>query len=135
MAPIAAAAQAETTPETSDPEAEEKIKKFFGKFLAALQAERPRFAQAFMQMQIEGNRLRIAAASQELHDEIVRARGELTAMLAAIAGVSGAIELEVDIVENDAPARPIKVEDRLNYLTEQNPLLTNFRKELDFEIE
>ena len=54
---------------------------------------------------------------------------------AEIAGTTGAMELEVTVNEQIKAARPIKLEDRIRYLTEKNPLLTELRKALDLEVE
>ncbi len=123
-------------PETTvDPDAEKKIRHFAAKFLHGLQAERPRMAPAFQDMAVNGNRITAVVQSQELHDEIMRNRAELLETLAAVAGVAGMIELKVKIVESSGVKKPIRVEDRLKFLTDKNPVLTKLRKELDFEIE
>jgi DNA polymerase-3 subunit gamma/tau len=121
--------------EPEDPEAQHKIEHLRDKFLHALQAERPRMAPAFTDMVVQGSHIGVKAHSQELHDEIVRNKSEILDMLRAVAGVTGRLQMDVKVVENKGAKKPIKVEDRLRYLTEKNPLLTKLRKELDFEIE
>ncbi len=118
-----------------DPEAGKKIAHFATRFQKSLQAERPRIASAFTGMAVDGNTIKVAAGSQELHDEIMRNRTEILDMLAAVAGVTGRIEMEVKVIENHGIKKPVKVEDRLKYLTDMNPLVAQLRKELDFELE
>ena len=45
------------------------------------------------------------------------------------------IEFNVTIKANPKGLKPIKVEDRLRYLTDKNPLLTKLRKELELDVE
>ena len=60
---------------------------------------------------------------------------EMLTRSAAIAGVEGALELEVTINEQIRAVRPIKLEDRLRHMNEKNPLLAELRRELDLEVE
>ena len=55
--------------------------------------------------------------------------------IAELAGITGAIELEVVVNEEIRAARPIKLEDRVKYMTEKNPLIAELRKALDLEVE
>ena len=55
--------------------------------------------------------------------------------IAELAGISGAIELEVIVNEEIRAARPIKLEDRVKHMTEKNPLIAELRKALDLEVE
>ena len=56
-------------------------------------------------------------------------------VIAELAGISGAIELEVIVNEEIRAARPIKLEDRVKHMTEKNPLIAELRKALDLEVE
>jgi DNA polymerase-3 subunit gamma/tau len=47
----------------------------------------------------------------------------------------GMLELDVTINEEIRAARPIKLEDRVKYMTEKNPLLAELRRALDLEVE
>ena len=55
--------------------------------------------------------------------------------IAELAGIEGMIELEVTVNEEIRAARPIKLEDRVKYMTEKNPLLAELRRALDLEVE
>ena len=67
--------------------------------------------------------------------DILRSKLEMLTRIAAIAGVEGALELEVTINEQIRAVRPIKLEDRLRHMNEKNPLLAELRRELDLEVE
>ena len=55
--------------------------------------------------------------------------------LCDLGDVRSAIEFQVEISENKTGLKPIKVEDRLRYLTEKNPLVAKLRRDLDLDIE
>ena len=55
--------------------------------------------------------------------------------IAETSGVQGMLELDVTINEEIRAARPIKLEDRVKYMTEKNPLLAELRRALDLEVE
>ena len=118
-----------------DPECADKIEKFREPFLKALAAERPRIAVVFETMRTEGNTVRIRVASEALREEVLRNRTEVLSLLASVAGVNGSIELEVEVDQTLGAAKPIRPEDKLRYLTEQNSVVTDLRRMLDLEIE
>ena len=95
---------------------------------------RPRFVAAFERMQFQGHVIRIAVPSEALREEILRNKTELLLRIAETSGV-GMLELDVTINEEIRAARPIKLEDRVKYMTEKNPLLAELRRALDLEVE
>lgn len=118
-----------------DPDAEAKIERFREKFVAKLAHERPRLGVVYETMETVGNTVRVKVASQTLRDEVLRYRTETLLLLAAVAGVYGPIELEVSVDETLKATRPIKIEDKVRYLAEKNPLFAELRRTLDMEIE
>ena len=96
---------------------------------------RPRFVAAFERMQFQGHVIRIAVPSEALREEILRNKTELLLRIAETSGVQGMLELDVTINEEIRAARPIKLEDRVKYMTEKNPLLAELRRALDLEVE
>ena len=70
-----------------------------------------------------------------LREEMLRSKTGMLMRIAELAGISGAIELEVIVNEEIRAARPIKLEDRVKYMTEKNPLIAELRKALDLEVE
>lgn len=121
--------------ENIDPDAQVKILRFRERFMKQLQSERPRFAMAFHEMQVHDNSININVPSNELYEDIMRSRAEILSLLAAVAGISGMLELNVTVKEDTGARRPIKVEDKLKFLCEKNPLLNTLRQAMDLDIE
>lgn len=121
--------------ENIDPDAQIKIIRFRERFMKKLQSERPRFAMAFYEMQVQDNSISINVPSNELYEDIMRSRTEILSLLAAVTGVSGMLELKVTVKEDTGARRPIKVEDKLKFLCEKNPLLNTLRQAMDLDIE
>ncbi len=118
-----------------DPAAQEKIERHRDKFVEKLTRESPRIGVVYETMEVGGNRVSVRVASRDLSDEVLRRRTETLQLLAAVAGVHGPIELDVVVDETIRPAKPIRLEDKLRHLTEQNPELETLRKALDLEVE
>ena len=131
------AEQAATNPLVSiDPLTEQKIANARERFIAKLREQSVRMALAFDTMRVDGNRLTIEAESEVLEDEIRHHKSAVLHLLAETAGVNGSIDLEIvhPEVEYRAP-KPIRVEDRMAYLAEKNPLVDKLRKALELELE
>ena len=118
-----------------DPACEEKILAVKDKVLTAILEARPRFVVAFDMMRVEGHTIKVEVPSQTLYEEIVRSQTELLMMVASIAGVNGMLDLEVTINEEIKASRPIKLEDRIKFMAEKNPLLLELKRALDMEYE
>ncbi|MBP3456067.1 MAG: DNA polymerase III subunit gamma/tau [Alistipes sp.] len=132
----AAAVKSESTAQLHvDPEAESKLKASAQGILDYIGRSRPRFMAAFDSMRIGGNTIRIAAPTRTLADDIMHSKTELMMQIAAIAGVDGFIDLQVDINEQIRAAKPIKLEDRLQHMIRKNPLIVEMRDALDLEAE
>ena len=135
-------AQVEQTPEsastatvTIDPQCQQKLEAAREKILNLIRERRPRFVPVFEEMRFEGNRISVSVQTQELHDEILRSKTGMLMRIAELAGVTGAMELEVEVNEEIRVARPIKLEDRVKHMTDKNPLIAELRKALDLEVE
>lgn len=131
------AEQAATNPLVSiDLLTEQKIANARERFIAKLREQSVRMALAFDTMRVDGNRLTIEAESEVLEDEIRHHKSAVLHLLAETAGVNGSIDLEIvrPEVEYRAP-KPIRVEDRMAYLAEKNPLVAKLRKALELELE
>ena len=83
----------------------------------------------------DGNTISVSVPTTELREEILRNKTGMLMRIAELAGISGAIELEVIVNEEIRAARPIKLEDRVKHMTEKNPLIAELRKALDLEVE
>lgn len=122
-------------PVETDPECAEKLECARAKILSLIQQKRPRFVAAFELMSFRGNTISVSVPTEELREEILRSKTGMLMRVAELAGIRGAIELEVIVNEQIRAVRPIKLEDRVRYLTEKNPRLADLRKVLDLEVE
>ena len=86
-------------------------------------------------MRVQGNTISLSVPTSELREEILRSKTGMLMRIAELAGIEGMIELEVTVNEEIRAARPIKLEDRVRYITEKNPLVAELRKALDLEVE
>ena len=120
---------------TIDPECERKLERAREKILNLIRERRPRFVPAFELMRVQGNTISLSVPTSELREEILRSKTGVLMRIAELAGITGAIELEVVVNEEIRAARPIKLEDRVKYMTEKNPLIAELRKALDLEVE
>lgn len=118
-----------------DPECEAKLLRHREAILALIRERRPRFVPVFEQMSLRGNTIGISVPTPELRDEILRSKTGMLMRIAEVAGITGRIDLEIKVDEQIRAARPIKLEDRVKFITEKNPLVAELRKALDLEIE
>ncbi len=118
-----------------DPGAQEKIERMREKFLGKLAQERPRIGVVYETMETEGNIVRVKVASKTLHDEVLRHRTETLQLLATVAAVYGPLELEITIDETMKAAKPIRIEDKIKYMSDHNPAFNDLRRTLEMEIE
>ena len=118
-----------------DPDCAEKLEHARGRILNLIKEKRPRFVPAFELMTFRDNTISVSVPTTELREEILRSKTGMLMRIAELAGISGAIELEVIVNEEIRAARPIKLEDRVKHMTEKNPLIAELRKALDLEVE
>lgn len=118
-----------------DPDCAEKLEHARGRILNLIKEKRPRFVPAFELMAFRDNTISVSVPTTELREEILRSKTGMLMRIAELAGIEGMIELEVTVNEEIRAARPIKLEDRVRYITEKNPLVAELRKALDLEVE
>ena len=118
-----------------DPDCAEKLEHARGRILNLIKEKRPRFVPAFELMTFRDNTISVSVPTTELREEILRSKTGMLMRIAELASITGAIELEVVVNEEIRAARPIKLEDRVKYMTEKNPLIAELRKALDLEVE
>lgn len=118
-----------------DPMCAEKITAAQDKIIESLLATRPRLGRAFESMTVEGNTVRTTVASQALCDEIMLEKSELQKLFASMSGVTGLIEIEVEVNERIKVSRPITLEDRLKHLIGRNERLTEMISALGLDAE
>ena len=131
----AEAEKAVTAAPVIDPASAEKLEAARDRILQLIRERRPRFVAAFELMTVRGNTLSVSVPTTELRDEILRSRTAMLTRIARLVGIEGALELEVTVNEQVRATRPIRLEDRVKYLTEKNPLVAELRKALDLEVE
>ena len=120
---------------TVDPECAEKLEHARSRILNLIKEKRPRFVPAFELMTFRDNTISVSVPTTELREEILRSKTGMLMRIAELAGIEGMIELEVIVNEEIRAVRPIKLEDRVRYITEKNPLVAELRKSLDLEVE
>ncbi len=125
----------EAEPTLYDPQSEDKLRSKRSEVIEAILKERPRFIVAFEKMEIQGHTIHLEVPSQALYEEIMRSKTELLLTAARTAEVSGALELDIHINEQVTIERPIKLEDRIKYMTEKSPQLLELKRVLDMEYE
>lgn len=118
-----------------DPECAEKLEHARSRILNLIKQKRPRFVAAFELMTFTGNTISVSVPTPELREEILRSKTGMLMRIAELSGVEGMIELEITVNEQIKALRPIKLEDRVRYITEKNPLVAELRKALDLEVE
>ena len=124
-----------TAEKAADSDAESKIETHRQEFIERLKTERPRFAVAFENMEIDSGTVTVKVPSADLKDEILRASSDIVELLSRTAGLQGAIHLNVLVDESQKTARILKPEEKLIYFTKRNPQFTEFRKMLDLDAE
>ena len=128
----------ETLPETHavvDTQCEQKLHAARTELLEAIREMRPRFAAVFADMRFRENRVMISVPTSELQEEILRSRTELLTRMMEVADIQCPLALEITLNEQMRATLPIRLEDRLAYLSERNEALLNFRKSLGLEAE
>ena len=118
-----------------DPSCQEKISLKRDAIIERIKRERPRISVAFLNFSVEGNVVRMAVPSRELHDEIMYERSDLQRIIAEVSGVKGLIEITVDVNEQIKASRPITLEDRLKHLIAKNERLVQMLDVLKLDAE
>ena len=77
----------------------------------------------------------MSVPTTELREEILRSKTGMLMRIAELAGFEGMFELEVTVNEEIRASTPLKLQERVRYITEKNPLVAELRKALDLEVE
>ncbi len=120
---------------TIDARSEEKINAVKDRVIKDILEERPRFVVAFESMQIDGHRIKVEVPTSQLYEEIMRSKTEILMQIAQTAGVTGMLELDIKINEQIKASRPIKLEDRIKFMTERNENILELKRLLDMDYE
>ena len=129
----------ETLPEEEtieiDDTVEETLIQGCARFARELMEKRPRMGNIFQEAAIMGNRVSLQVPNESSYDELMHSLSEMKMRLAELSGLQVPIEFDVKIAADPKGLKPVKVEDRLRYLTQKNPLLTTLRQQLELDVE
>ncbi len=120
---------------TVDSQSGEKLEAARGAIMNFLAEWRPRFIAVFEPMIINANTINIVVPTSELRDEIMRGKTEFLTRVVALSGVSGVVELTIEVNEAVKSYKPIKLEDRIAYIMGLNPLIVDLKDALDLDVE
>lgn len=118
-----------------DPRAEKKLQAAKEKIIEYVESTRPRLRQSFIDMQISGNAISVCVLSNILKADIDETRSEFLEHLKKLSGVTGPIELNIEVSNKEVKLRPIKLEDRLNHIRSVTPEFDNLKNLLDLDVE
>lgn len=118
-----------------DEHTEERLIRGCARFATELMATRPRLGVAFREVTVQGNKVSIRVPNESLQDEVMRNLPEMQKHLSELSRIHVPIQFEIKIEADTAGLKPVRVEDRLRFLTEKNPLVSLLRKELDLDVE
>ena len=96
---------------------------------------RPRLATAFSRVSVQLNRIGLTVPNANLKEEVERNMLDLKREIMELSGVNCAIEFDITVEADPSADKPVKADDKLKFLTEQNAYLTAFRKALNLDIE
>ena len=120
---------------TIDPASEEKMTLAKEQIVKQMCAGRPRFVSAFENIEFENNVVKLAVPSEALKDELLGERFYILKDIAAIAGVTGSLDMKIEIKEIDFKLKPIKLEDRVAHIRKVMPEFDYMQKALDIDVE
>ena len=118
-----------------DPDTESKIAAHREEFISELATEFPRLSYALKSMRVSGHTISAVVMTDLLREDILRHSPEITTILQRTCGVDGGIVLDIAVTKEKGVALPVKSEDKVKFLTKENPELLNLIKELDLDIE
>ncbi|MBR3683116.1 MAG: DNA polymerase III subunit gamma/tau [Tidjanibacter sp.] len=118
-----------------DPDTESKIAAHREEFISELAAEFPRLSYALKGMKVSGHTISAVVMTDLLREDILRHSPEITTILQRTCGVDGGIVIDIAVTKDKGVVLPVKSEDKVKFLTKENPELLNLIKELDLDIE
>jgi DNA polymerase-3 subunit gamma/tau len=129
----------EDSPDAGDSMSDEAIELWLTKVCSTLTERftqsRPRLATAFSRVSVTRNRIGLIVPNEGLREEVLRNMLDLKREIAELSGIARPIEFDITVDADTSFDKPVKADDKLKFLTEQNPHLANFRKALNLDIE
>ena len=102
---------------------------------AELAKQRPRLSVVFQDASVVGGKVLLKVPNESLYDEVMNNLTDIRKRLGELSGVRTPVDFEVVIEASREGLKPVKVEDRLRYLLQKNPLIGKLRQALDLDIE
>ena len=96
------------------------LKKAYQTLTQELLEHRPRLGAAFEETRIEDCTVYLNVPNESLYDEVMHHLSDIQKRLCELSGVRLSVDFKIAIAESTKPLKPIKAEDRLQYLTEKN---------------
>ncbi|MFR2859505.1 MAG: hypothetical protein ACLTCA_01330 [Alistipes ihumii] len=89
----------------------------------------------FQDASVVGGKVLLKVPNESLYDEVMNNLTDIRKRLGELSGVRTPVDFEVVIEASREGLKPVKVEDRLRYLLQKNPLIGKLRQALDLDIE
>ena len=131
-------------PDESDGDAEDEVEENISPdriergcalLTAELAKQRPRLSVVFQDASVVGGKVLLKVPNESLYDEVMNNLTDIRKRLGELSGVRIPVDFEVVIEASREGLKPVKVEDRLRYLSQKNPLIGKLRQALDLDIE
>ena len=123
------------SPVVSDEETEQRLSAVCATLSERFTQSRPRLATAFSRVSVKGSRIGLTVPNENLKEEVERHMLDLKRELMELSDVTCAIEFDIAVEADASHDKPVKADDKLKFLSEQNAHLTAFRQALHLDIE
>ena len=130
-------------PETTEDETSEepetavevRLERAFVCLSDELMKERPRLGVVFRDATVRAESVLLKVPNESLYDEVMNHLTDIQKRVCELAFLKSPVRFEVVVTEDKSGLKPVKVEDRLRFLTQKNPLIVRLRQSLDLDIE
>ena len=124
----------ETFEESEEPIAA-RLEQALARLSDELMKERPRLGVVFCEATVHAEGILLKVPNESLYDEVTHHLTDIQKRLCELSFSKTPVAIRVVVTEDKSGLRPVKVEDRLRFLTQKNPLVTRLRQSLDLDIE
>ncbi|WP_297447574.1 DNA polymerase III subunit gamma/tau [uncultured Alistipes sp.] len=121
--------------EESDEPAAARLEQALVRLSDELMKERPRLGVVFREATVHAEGIVLKVPNESLYDEVTHRLTDIQKRLCELAFTKTPVAIRVVVTEDKSGLKPVKVEDRLRFLTQKNPLVTRLRQSLDLDIE
>jgi len=127
-------AEDETFEESEEPVAA-RLEQALARLSDELMKERPRLGIVFREATVHAEGILLKVPNESLYDEVTHHLTDIQKRLCELSFSKTPVAVRVVVTEDKSGLRPVKVEDRLRFLTQKNPLVTRLRQSLDLDVE